>query len=92
MRSKQWDWGKVCYYYGSSWEIQTDHIVPRGHNGVGEAPACGRCNRSKHGQIPAEWSDQISQSSRPEDRFRWKVIREWNYGRRNSFAQMVHRR
>ena len=81
-----------CYYCGSTWEIQTDHKVPRAYNGYGAIPACRRCNQSKHANTPAEWLDRISQSKRSQDRKRWRRIREWNRGRSNWFAKIVHNR
>ena len=82
----------VCFYCGSTWEIQTDHVVPQCYNGRGEVPACRRCNQSKHGQTPAEWLDRISTSNRAKDQYRWRKIREWNRGRKNRFARLVHNR
>ncbi len=80
---------EVCHYCGSSWEIQNDHKYPGGNVII---PACRRCNQSKSDSSPAQWLDRISNSSDSDDRYRWRVIRDWNYGRSNWFAQLVHAR
>lgn len=52
-----------CAYCGSDENIEVDHIVPlsRGGEHVPEnlAPACQRCNRSKHNKLLSEWKGVI---------------------------------
>jgi len=91
-RSKSWPSGTWCFYCGSSFEIQTDHKVPKIFNGYGKIPACRRCNQSKGTNTPAQWLDRISKSRRSQDKYRWEAIRDWNYGKKNWFAKLVHSR
>ncbi len=81
--------GTLCYYCGSSWKIQEDHVIP---GRLRTVPACRRCNQSKSDSTPAGWLDRLVSSTDSDVRYRWKAIQEWNYGRRNWFAKLVHAR
>ena len=50
-----------CYYCGSSFPTEADHLIPFSRGGADSldnlVPACRRCNRDKNAYTPEEWKE-----------------------------------
>ena len=77
----------VCTYCGSSWNPEDDHVIAEIKGGVSTVPACSACNSSKGVKQLMEWLRWVKEN----DKYRWKRIVEYNYGRKNKIAQKIQK-
>ena len=76
-----------CIYCGSTWHIEEEHVRARTKRGKWTVGACRACNRSKGDKGLMQWLRWLKKN----DRYRWRRIVDYNYGRKNEIAQKVHK-
>ncbi|MFX1538808.1 MAG: HNH endonuclease [Promethearchaeota archaeon] len=76
-----------CTYCGSKWHTEKDHVTAESKGGMVTVDACRPCNRSKGDKSLTEWLRDIKEN----DKYRWRRIKEYNYGRKNSIAKEVQK-
>jgi len=77
----------TCKYCGSLWHTEKEHVRARNKGGRKTIKACRACNRSKGSKAVMGWLRWVKRNNP----YRWRKIRDYNKGRKNSIAEKVHR-
>ena len=78
---------KTCKYCGSPWHTEEEHVKAKSKGGRKTVDACRACNRSKGKKSLMSWLRWLKKN----DPYRWRRIRDYNYGKTNLIARKVQR-
>lgn len=77
----------TCKYCGSRWHTTKDHVIAKSKGGQDTVDACRACNQSKGNKALMAWL----RWARRNNPYRWRKIRNYNYGRKNPIAKKVQK-
>jgi hypothetical protein len=75
----------ICFYCGSSRNLEDDHVRAKCKGGVTTVVACAACNRSKGSKSLSEWLHWLEKN----DPYRWGRVLKNHANRRNRISQIV---